>query len=93
MIKPTIGRVVWFWPLGDQTTEDPNAQPLAALVTYVWKDNCVNLMVANRDGMPMSCTSVFLWQGEGSRPVIPFAEWMPYQISQARKYADNSGGM
>lgn len=82
MIKPTIGRVVWFHPL--------NADPKithAAIVCHVWSDTCVNLHVFDSNGGSYAETSVFLWQGEDAapRPSSKFAEWMPYQKGQAAK--------
>lgn len=81
MIKPTVGRVMWFWP----EIADREDQPLAALVTRVHGDNMVNLAVFNSDG-----TS----GGERSVPIVqeasPYAagdaaycEWMPYQKAVA----------
>lgn len=89
MIKPSVGRVVWFWP-GSFDTELGNyhdkAQPQAAIVSYVWSDTMVNLAVFDPNGGTHSRTSVILWQGEGERPKEFFAEWMPYQIGQAKKH-------
>ena len=79
MIKPTIGRVVWYWPNVEAT------QPQAAIVAWVWSDTCVNLAVFNANGVAESKTSVFLYQGDTERPNSQFAEWMPYQIGQAKK--------
>lgn len=79
MIKPTIGRVVWFF---DETT---NVQPNAGIVCWVENDHNVNLVVFSEEGVPRNELSVFLKQEEDD--VIPgrHAEWMPYQIGQARK--------
>lgn len=84
MIKPTVGRVVWFYPKNHQ----PNDQPLAAIVAHVWSDTCVNLAIFDANGCPMSDppTSVLLVQ-EGNE--IPtgghYCAWMPYQTGQAKK--------
>jgi hypothetical protein len=84
MIKPSIGRVVWFRP----HKGDPLAfsdQPLAALVTYVHSDNMINLAVFDANGVAHSRTSVTLHQdGEGGKG-YGYAEWMPYQKGQAAK--------
>lgn len=80
MIKPTIGRVVWFHPTELETH--------AAIITQVWGDEMVNLVVFDYDGNPKGETSVWLWQGEGAnipKPTIRYCEWMPYQIGQARR--------
>jgi hypothetical protein len=81
MIKPTIGRVLWYHPVGSTAEE----QPLAAVVAHMWSDTCVNLAVFNANGEARNATSVLLYQGEGERPSSNYAEWMPYQQGQAAK--------
>lgn len=83
MIKPTIGRVVWYHPY----SSTPEQQPQAAVISYVWSDTCVNLGVFNPNGNSIGVTSVFLWQNDGEveRPSSSYAEWMPYQQGQAAK--------
>lgn len=83
MIKPSIGRVVWFWISGD--IPDRGAQPNAALVTFVHNDELVNLTVFSDVGYPGAYTNIPLWQGEGERPQGRHCEWMPYQKGQAAK--------
>ena len=82
MIKPTIGRVVWFWD--DSRIQD---QPFPGIVCYVHSDTMVNLTVFDANGQAVPKTSVFLYQGasESERPQGHFAEWMPYQKGQAAK--------
>jgi hypothetical protein len=46
MIKPTIGRVLHFYPRGSKPTD----RPLLALVAHVWSDTCVNLAVFDANG-------------------------------------------
>lgn len=84
MIKPTIGRVVWYHPpfVADSGV---NEQTLAAIVCHVWSDTCVNLAVFDSNGAASNQTSVFLFQGESERPSSCYWEWMPYQIGQAAK--------
>jgi hypothetical protein len=81
MIKPTIGRVVWFHPSGSKSTDQPNA----ALIAYVHSDTMVNLGGFDANGVAFSATSVFLYQGDTDRPSSYYAEWMPYQRGQAAK--------
>ena len=81
MIKPTIGRVVWYRP----NSADPDAQPNAALVCFVHSDTCVNLAVFDANGIPSSQTSVHLRQSDDEMPPKPYCEWMPYQKGQAAK--------
>lgn len=84
MIKPTIGRVVWYRAEGDDIALD-SKQPLAALITYVHSDTMVNLVVFDPNGNPRSRTSVWLWDGECEKRAGSYAEWMPYQKGQAAK--------
>jgi len=84
MIKPTIGRVMWFWPVKSER----GAQPYASLVTYVHDDNMVNLVAFTTDGVPFPAGSVAIVQ-DGSPYVagdLPYAEWMPYQVGQAKRH-------
>lgn len=78
MIKPTIGRVVWYHP------DKPHSQPWAALITFVHADRDVNLIVFDENGMGKSKLNVFLKQETEDNPVGNYAEWMPYQIGQAK---------
>lgn len=91
MIKPTVGRVVWFTPPGD-TAESGfvgySDQPMAAIIAYVWSDSCVNLHVIDHNGAGHSRTSVPLIQEGEPKPQLGFfCEWMPYQIGQAKAQA------
>lgn len=79
MIKPTIGRVVWYF-------EAPaTPEPRAALVSYVHGDRCVNLAVFNANGENFGATSVPLQQDGDPMPIGCRCEWMPYQKGQAAK--------
>lgn len=84
MIKPSIGRVVWFWESA-MAAQREAAQPNAALVTFVHHDELVNLTVLSAVGYPGAYTHIPLWQGEGERPNGMHCEWMPYQKGQATK--------
>jgi hypothetical protein len=89
MIKPTVGRVVWFYPSGSH----PDSQPLAAHIAAVWGDHCINVMVIGHNGVPWSHppTSVMLVQEGDERPKqtdgnnAQHCAWMPYQHGQAAK--------
>lgn len=94
MIKPTVGRIVWYWPSpSDLATMAFNkvhgeySQPMAAQIAYVHSDTMVNLSVTDHNGVQHSRTSVHLAQAD--EPMIPtniaFAIWMPYQVTQAKK--------
>lgn len=87
VIKPTVGRVVWFFPSGK--SHENGDQPQAALVTHVWSDTCVNLAVFDSNGRPMTDppTSVLLLQEGNEVPTGGnYCMWMPYQVGQAKKY-------
>ena len=66
---------------------DPT-QPLDATVVYAWDDRTVNLHVLDHRGNPFVATLVPLMQEGDTPPQSGFyAEWMPYQLGQAKKEA------
>ncbi len=83
MIKPTVGRVVLFYPAGVAH----NAEPCAAIVVKVWSDTMVNLAVFDANGVARGETSVLLVQddGYGNPGGGAWCCWMPYQKGQAAK--------
>lgn len=86
MIRPTVGRVVWYRPNGREelTVLDP-AQPLAAIVAFVHGDKMVNLSVVDHVGQRHAVERVVLLQ-EGDNPSAGhYCEWMPYQKGQAAR--------
>lgn len=89
MIKPSIGRVVWFTPSRNSSAPVPIAhadQPLAALVSYVHSDRLVNLGGFDANGAPFAATSVTLLQDDDiGNSGGYYAEWMPFQKGQAVK--------
>lgn len=87
MIKPTVGRVVEFFPGNWDTTLPRNdaISPLAAIVAYVWHDRMVNLAVFDANGHSWSRTSVQLLQDGDAKPAGNYAQWMVYQKGQAAK--------
>lgn len=86
MIKPTVGRIVHYWPSLRDPGPDPKGQPLAAIVAHVHSDVCVNLSVSDANGYPFNRTNVRLLQAGEDRPdMMGFCEWMPYQLGQAAK--------
>jgi len=85
VIKPSIGRVVWFQP-GKSIEQPLRDQPFAAIVAYVWNDRMINLAYFNENGEPRNATSVTLLQDDDQTPGHGhFAEWMPFQKGQAAK--------
>lgn len=89
VIVPSIGRVLWLH-LSFMTEDE---QPLSASVAYVHEDRdenddyLVNLGYLDKFGNGASVQRVRLWQGEEQdRPIGElYAEWMPYQKTQAAK--------
>jgi len=85
MIKPTIGRVVWYRPNKyDDAFAFYQVEPLAAMVVRVWNDRMVNLVVFDPNGLPLSRTSVRLIQEGDPIGSESYCEWMPYQLGQAK---------
>jgi hypothetical protein len=83
MIKPTVGRVVWFY---EKKPAHENIQPQAALVAHVWGDRCVNLAIFDGNGNAVSNppTSVRLLQDDEPAPDAGcYCVWMPFQVAQA----------
>lgn len=92
IIKPTVGRVVWFYPALNSAEQGfcrvSDGEPLAAIIARVWNDRLVNLTVFDANGVPHSRTSVQLVQdGDLANPNGYYAQWMPYQQGQAQKTA------
>ena len=83
MIKPTIGRVVWYYPENAQLSD----QPFPALVCYVHSDEIINVAGFDANGLQFAKTSVPLIQDEAKyrEQKNRFACWMPYQKAQAEK--------
>lgn len=78
MIKPTIGRKVWFWNV------EKHEQPEDATICYVYGDSMVNLRVTDHQGVSRAETSVSLKQPEDTEWSGRYAEWMPFQVGQAK---------
>ncbi|MEX3764408.1 hypothetical protein [Paraburkholderia phenoliruptrix] len=95
MIKPTVGRVVWYHPGADDRDGAMNqapmnvldlAQPFAAHVVFVHDDRTVNLIVTDHKGWQWVRESVQLLQDDDEPNVgEAYAAWMPYQKGQAEK--------
>lgn len=81
MIKPTIGRVVWFFEDMKAVTAD---QKEAGIVNFVHSDSMVNLVVFGANGQARGETSVHLLQDDEPAPGRCCC-WMPYQKGQAVK--------
>lgn len=85
MIKPTIGRVVWFHPADFEMSAIQvghamvrhSDQPFEAHVVHVWSDTCVNLVVFDHDGNAHKRSSVPINIDNMGHPTGSYAEWMP----------------
>jgi hypothetical protein len=90
MIVPTVGRVVWFTPSippAPGFVHHDRTKPCAAMVTHVWGDRLVNLVVFDSNGTPSGQTSVVLLQDDDLKSAFGrFCSWMPYQVGQARRH-------
>lgn len=89
-ITPTVGRIVYYYEAKASTglAGAPTVVitgPLAATVTAVHGETCVNVAVNNADGAgAFGRTSIRLLQPGEHRPELgQWVEWMPYQIKQA----------
>jgi hypothetical protein len=82
MVKPTVGRQVWFWAdltfPGSRAVPDPGEDPipLAATVVFVHSPSLVNLAVYDAYGNLFTQEKVVLVQ-EGGAPMPdgPFCTW------------------
>jgi len=96
VIKPTIGRRLWFWPNGVKflsngaalsvihPAEGQAQQPLDAGVVFVSNDRLLNLDVTDHYGHHHQATSVPLLQDDDPVPTSgAYATWMDYQKQQA----------
>ena len=64
MQKPTIGRIVHFVWMRDETTDSGDQ---AAIITHVWSDTCINLCVFSPNGETKGETSVVYSDTRSSR--------------------------
>lgn len=82
MIKPTVGRVLWYYPRG-ATQVDQELQPFAATVAHVINDGKVNIGFLDSYGEHGCAHNVRLLQDDEPAPAEPFCMWMPFQKGQA----------
>ena len=98
MIKPSIGRKLWFWETRvafdaaraknfDHELLSTYEQPLDATIIAVWNPTRINVYVIDHDGVGRAETSVQLIQEGDIIPDVHFATWMPFQIGQAKAQA------
>ncbi len=84
MIKPTVGRMVWYYqnPL---VYKGSLVKQRAAIICYVHDDGLINLSVFDEQGHSYPALGVQLVQEGEETPSNYYATWMPYQIGQAKK--------
>ena len=86
LIPPTVGRIVWFRVWG----EDEAINPRAGIIVDVHGDRDITVTVFSAGGGVIEGRNhVVLWH-DGDDPLeigTPYVYWMPYQTSQAKKYA------
>lgn len=86
MIKPTVGRIVWFYPASGDSQFPPGG-PYAAIVTWVHSDHLISICAFDGSGNPYGKRSIHLKQDEDKNPAPEgaYCAWMPYQKGQAAK--------
>lgn len=87
MIKPTVGRMLHYYPASEDSGAIVNCgHPLAATIAHVWNDRCINIAYLDTNGVWRSKTSVLLvHEDDEARPGACYCVWMPYQKGQASK--------
>jgi hypothetical protein len=88
MMKPTIGRKVWYWPFPHERAFGTD-QPFDATVCFVRGDRAIDVAINNEFGNAIHgrpCTLVA--PGETAAPGE--CSWMPYQIGQAQQQTDSA---
>jgi len=77
MIRPGIGRIVWFH-------DEVGAPTFAAIVCKVFDERTISVAVFDDEGSPFSWTHIPLLQDDDIPPASgPYCEWMPYQKGKA----------
>lgn len=86
MIKPTVGRVVYYRDVAGH-----GDVPLCAIVAGVVDDKRVNLTIFSENGLYIGGHEMVTLVQEGDAiPEGPYCEWMPFQKGQAAKVDDLS---
>jgi hypothetical protein len=91
MIRPTVGRMIWYRPKPDEDISQRDGQPLAAVVTGVHYDDdpVTNRTLVNVSVFGFNGTGPHFRLGiaisEDNEPAPGECCWMPYQKGQAAK--------
>lgn len=79
MIKPTVGRIVWFFEWKDGIRQPEQA----AIITAVWSDTLINVNVFPTVGPVREERDIELVQPDSERQSgLSWCEWMPYQVKK-----------
>ena len=81
MIKPTVGRKLWYYPVGNQVP-----QPHDATIVAVNTETSVNLACHDEFGASYAVRGAYLLPSDTPQGIVayPHAQWMPYQVGQAQ---------
>jgi len=98
IIKPTIGRRVWF-RCSDSFAKEKgiyridDVQAMDAGIVYVHGDTMVNLNITDHIGNTHAINSVTLVDDANGNSYVMWCEWMPYQKEQVKtvKSLDTTG--
>lgn len=93
IIKPTVGRKVWYrhngsGPIANVASvqlrpETRSDQPMDATIIHVWDDRLVNLRVTDHVGNTFYSEGCNLLQFDDEAPLTGhYCQWMPYQVQQ-----------
>ncbi len=91
IIKPTIGRRVWF-RCNDSFAKEKgiyridDVQAMDAGIVYVHGDTMVNLIVTDHIGNTHAINSVSIVDEANANSYAMWCEWMPYQKEQVKKH-------
>jgi hypothetical protein len=80
-IRPTVGRVMWFYVWKD----GKHLGPFAAHVAKVLGERLVNLMVIWDNGEPCPRSGIRVVQVDEEVPTSDYVTWTAYQVGQAQK--------
>lgn len=85
MIKPSVGRIIWYNPAPNEPIYSER-QVLAAIIAGVNFTGTINIAVFAADGSgPHARQDVPIFDGESAPIPAACCVWMPYQKGQAAK--------
>ena len=87
MMKPTVGRRVWYWPHDYERGEGDKTQPFDAGIAHVHEDGSINISYANDIGNMMPGKQLVNLVTDRA-PMPGECSWMPFKLAQAKAAAD-----